>query len=298
MLEFREIKLKDAEKLKNYLNIDKVIMSDRVFQSLYIWKRHYRIGWCEKDGFLFIRNESLEYNMYYMPLGSGDIKKAVELIYATEKGNPFFIALITDQKREEIQNCLDASAVVFETEEEYDYIYSSSDLIGLTGKKYQSKRNFINRFKVEYDGRWSFEAVDPQKDREEILCFLEKWMKIGNRNAEDFIAEEQAVKTALDNYNELGFLGAKLLLDGKIIAFTLAAKQNDDVMDILIEKADETVGAYQMINNEFARAFCGDVTYINREEDMGIEGLKKAKLSYQPVFLVKKYAAECNRETT
>ncbi len=298
MLDFKEIKIKDAERLKKYLNIDGVIMSDRVFQSLYIWRRHYRIGWCEAKGFLFIRNESLEYNMYYMPLGSGDIKPAIELIYATEKDNPFFIALITEQKREDIQKYLDPTAEVFATEEEYDYIYSSSDLIELTGKKYQSKRNFINRFKAEYEGRWSFEAIDPVSDREDILLFLDRWMTLGDRNAEDFIAEIGAVKCALDNYSQLGFYGAKLILDGNIIAFTLAAKQNDGVMDILIEKADNTVGAYQMINNEFAKAFCKDVTYINREEDLGIEGLKKAKLSYQPVFLVKKYAAECNREST
>lgn len=296
MLDFKEIKIKDREILSEYLNIDRAIMSDRVFQSLYIWRRLYRVGYCIKDGFLFIRNESLEYNMYYMPVGEGDISKAIELIYKTEKGNPFFIALITEQKLEEVEKCLDSSAAVFETDEEFDYIYDAQRLISLTGKKLQSKRNFINRFKAEYEGRWSFAPISPQSDKKEILDFLDDWMKNGQRNAEDFLSEREAVRCALDNFDELGFYGAKLMVDEKIVAFTLGAKQNEEVMDVLIEKADNTVGAYQMINREFAEAFCNDVKYINREEDLGIEGLKKAKLSYQPVFLVKKYAAECNRE--
>lgn len=294
-MKFKELEIKDKKIVNEYLNIDGAVMSDRTFASLYIWREHYKIGWCIEDGFLFIRNKSLEYNMYYMPMGRGDISKAVKRIYETEGDTPFFIALITKDRVEEIQNCLDGTAKVFETPEEYDYIYDAQSLINLQGKKYQSKRNFVNRFKAEYEGRWKIEEVDPKRDTDEILAFLENWTKSENRNEEDYIYECQAVKTALENYEELDFTGAKLLLDGRIIAFTLAAKQNGEVMDVLIEKAVDITGAYQMINREFAQNFCAQVKYINREEDLGIEGLKRAKLSYRPLFLTEKYVAECNR---
>ncbi|MGN1081385.1 MAG: DUF2156 domain-containing protein [Acutalibacteraceae bacterium] len=297
MLEFSEIKISDADEMNPYLQLDGAVMSDRTFASLYIWRRHYKLKKCLRDGFLYIRNESGEQNIYYMPLGKGEIYPAIEEIYRTENGRPFSISLITEDRRKEIAECLDETAEIDEIREEFDYVYLSENLIGLSGKKYQSKRNLINRFLAENEGNWEYLDIVPDRDRDQIMEFLDCWINESRESRSDYRYERSAIESALENYDALGFFGAKILVGGKIAAFTLAAKQNDETVDILIEKADnETVGAYQMINHEFAKRRCFKFKYINREEDMGIEGLRRAKMSYHPEFLTEKYAAECNRK--
>lgn len=296
MLDFSNIELSDELALNPYLQCDGAIMSDRTFASIYIWKEHYCLKKCIKDGFLFLKSESRPCPLYYMPLGHGDISGAMSEIYETENGRPFEIALITEERRAEVADCLDETAVIDETREEFDYVYLSENLINLKGKKYQSKRNFINRFMLENQGNWEYRDIVPERDRQEILEFLDCWINGSRESADDYRFERSAIINALDNFKELNLRGARIDVGGKMSAFTLAAKQNDEAIDILIEKADNEIpGAYQMINHEFAVRNCGGFKYINREEDMGIEGLRRAKLSYHPESLTRKYDAECNR---
>ena len=226
-----------------------------------------------------------------MPLGEGSILPAVKQIEADAKFNqrPYSIVLITEDRKLEFDEL--EGYTVTEDRAEFDYIYDSSKMIDLPGKKLHSKRNFINRFLSEYQGKWVYEDVCPQRHREDILAFMREWCENREDN-DDYTYEYSAIIRALDNWKVLKMRGGLLKIDGKVIAFTMATNQGDNVMDILIEKADgNIIGAYQMINNAFASLHCREVKYINREEDLGIEGLRISKLSYKPAFLTKKYAA-------
>lgn len=291
MLDFTDLRIEDREKLQPYLLADGSIQSDRCFSSLYIWSEHYKLKKCIKDGFLFLRGENDDELLYYMPLGEGSILPAVKQIEADAKFNqrPYSIVLITEDRKLEFDEL--EGYTVTEDRAEFDYIYDSSKMIDLPGKKLHSKRNFINRFLNEYQGKWVYEDVCPQRHREDILAFMREWCENREDN-DDYTYEYSAIIRALDNWKVLKMRGGLIKIDGKVIAFTMATNQGDNVMDILIEKADgNIIGAYQMINNAFASLHCREVKYINREEDLGIEGLRISKLSYKPAFLTKKYAA-------
>ncbi len=291
MLDFTDLCLEEREKLDPYLLADGSIQSDRCFSSLYIWSEHYKLKKCIKDGFLFLRAENGDELLYYMPLGEGDILSAVKQIKADAAANkrPYSIVLITETRKAEFDR-LDGYTVT-EDRAEFDYIYDSAKMIDLSGKKLHGKRNFINRFLSEYQGRWVYEDVSSQRNREDILSFMREWCE-SRGDSDDYTYEYSAIIRALDNWKTLKMRGGLIRIDGKVIAFTMATNQGDNVMDILIEKADGNItGAYQMINNAFASLHCREVKYINREEDLGIEGLRISKLSYQPAFLTKKYVA-------
>ncbi len=292
-LTFKELSLEDRALIDPYLQQDGEIMSDRCFASLYIWGEHYRLKYVIAEDSLIFRTQSEDGRYgYYMPLGN--MKAGIAAINEDAQ-HPYSIYLVTKDGKDEMEKVFPEQFAFEEQREDFDYLYNAQSLISLSGKKLHSKRNFINRFLSEYEGQWQYTSVDPVGDYEEIMMFLREWC-MGRDDeeddCEDYRFEYSAIRRALKNYNALGIKGGIIRLNGKIIAFTLAAPQNERAMDILIEKADgEIVGAYPMINNLFAKENCQGFELINREEDMGIEGLRKAKLSYNPVALTEKYKA-------
>lgn len=295
MLDFAPLQITDREQMQPYLQRDGAIMSDRCFSSLYIWGEHYGIKQCIRDNTLFVQAHIQEdICTYYMPLGA-DLARAMALLEqdAAERGLPYEVMLITAAAKEEIEALFPGKYEFEEQRAEYDYIYHAEELISLQGKKLRNKRNHVNRFLTENNGRWEYSEVDPVADYDEIMAFLQEWcMRREGEIGEDYCYEYSAIRRALTNYEQLNMQGGIIRINGKVVAFTLATPQNEQVMDILIEKADADIeGAYQIINNMFASKNCVGYRYINREEDMGIEGLRKAKLSYHPCFLTEKYRA-------
>lgn len=300
MLEFRGLQLSDKELIEPYLAMDGAIMTDRTFASLYIWRELYDVQICIKDGFLYsLSKDHQSFRTYYMPLGNGDLAKAFETIEADAKAvnMPYKIYLVTPAGKAEIEEKLPEKYDFFEDRDNFDYIYRAEDLIALKGKKYHSKRNYINRFRQNYEGRWRYENVDPAAHMDIILNYTREWDKIrqGDGFQEDYRHELEAVKTALVNFDCLKMRGGILWVDDKIVAYTLATIASDNVIDIMFEKADaDCDGAYPMINNQFAIHNFEDIELVNREEDMGIPGLRTAKLSYNPIMFGEKYIATLN----
>ena len=179
----------------------------------------------------------------------------------------------------------------FEADRDYtDYLYLRTDLATLAGKKFQSKRNHVNKFRKTYN----YEYVPLTPDRIPECMELEaEWCKMNNCNQHEGTGNERrALIYALQNFDALGLTGGILHVDGKIAAFTFGMPINEDTFGVHVEKADTRIdGAYAMINYEFANHIPEQYTYLNREEDLGIEGLRKAKLSYQPTILLEKYMA-------
>ena len=175
-----------------------------------------------------------------------------------------------------------------------DYVYLTEDLIKLEGNKYHGKKNHINKFKKNH--AYTYASLTPDLVQE-CLALESQWCDI--RHCELFpglAGEERAIYEALTNMDHLDFKGGVILLNGKVEAFALGEQLNPETAVIHIEKANPAFeGLYQLINQEFCAHEWKDIPYINREQDLGEEGLRKAKLSYHPHHLVKKYTVTLNK---
>jgi hypothetical protein len=179
---------------------------------------------------------------------------------------------------------------VEEDPDQQDYVYLSKDLIDLKGKKYDGKRNHLNYFLRTYS--FSYEKMS-KKHFEQCMELNDVWCKEKKRESELFPnieCEAEVVKEALANFDFLELTGGVILVNGKIKAFAIGEKLTEDTAVVHIEKADPSIrGLSQLINREFVRNEWSNFKYINREQDMGHPGLRKAKMSYHPVKLEKKF---------
>lgn len=293
-MDFSSIDMNRKFDIQTMLNADNHGICEHCFTDLFMWQGHYQTQFSLDDDFLYIKSKDAESNqVYYMaPVGNGDIKSAIlKLIdFAGEKD--FILASVTEEKMNLINAVMPDYFEFFENRDSADYIYLSEKMISLSGKKLHSKRNFINRFIADYN--WSFEQITSE-NIDEVWNFHQKWHKetgcVEEQNSLE--AETCAIKKVVDNFDKLDVFGGILRVDGQVVAFSFGTKSRDDLVVIQIEKADvEYAGAYPMINKMMASEFCSDVMYINREEDLGLEGLRKAKLSYKPEILMMKYYAK------
>lgn len=298
MLEFSKLELSDKDIIEPYLAHDGEIMADRTFASLYIWRQRYDVKICIKNGILYFNGaEYDDKRTYYMPLSlrDGYIKEAFEEIEAdaAEYGMDYQVVLVTSTVRAELEEIFEDKYVCFEDRDSFDYLYNASDLRELRGRKYQAKRNHINKFKSIYDGRWRYEAIGGDEHRRAIKDYTRKWSEARGVDGyqKDYELELQAIEQALDHMNELDIRGGIIWIDDQVAAYTLGAVTNNGkAMDVLFEKADTSYeGSYTAINNMFVVNACEGIEIINREEDLGIAGLRTAKLSYNPVKLTEKH---------
>ncbi len=264
------------------------------FVDLYIWSHKFDTSMCISDGFFFSRARLGGRYSYMLPIGEGDLKEAIGMLAgeAERGGQRLLLHCLTDEMIEELEAAMPGAFEYTPWRDSADYIYLADSLIDLSGKKLHSKRNFVNRFSREFEGRWHFEAIG-EGNIADVCEFQLKWCRKNNCDGDIALVQEQvSINMLLDNYFTLGCFGGILYLDGEAIAFTIASALSEDTVVVQIEKADyEIPGAYQMINWLFARSSCRGFTYINREDDMGIDGLRRAKLSYSPHEIKMKYGA-------
>ena len=236
-------------------------------------------------------------SIYSYPIGNGDKKATIEAILrdSRERGIPCRLSGLTDSDREELESLFPGQFRLRIERDDFDYVYDIHDLADLRGRKFQKKRNHVNRFRAEHP---DYQAVPLQGD--ELLAAREM---VADWYAEralsdphgDYLLESIAIGRAFDHYEALGMEGIALLVDGRVVAVTMGSPLSPDTFDIHFEKAREDVdGAYAAINCEFARDLrlkYPGLQYLNREDDMGLDGLRKAKLSYNPHHLVQKHRA-------
>ena len=298
MLNFRPITLEDKQTIQTYIPSDGMQMCEYCFTDLMIWKDHYDTEICFQDGFLFIRMKTFpeKIPMYLMPVGSGDLEQACRTVMADaeENGVECTFCSIPEEKIPEMSRILGDDYTIKLFDGSWDYLYETKKIQTFSGKKLQSKRNYINRFCKQWEGHWTYEDID-ESNRDDAYQIHLKWCSEDESSCRQgmmYSGETCAVKIALDNLKALGLRGGILRLDGKPIAFTLGSAINSDTFVIQIEKADANIpGAYPMIAQQFAKRNCEGYAYINREEDLGMEGLRKSKKSYRPVKLLGKYTA-------
>lgn len=266
------------------------------FGNAYIWHTAYSTKICRYKDFFICRWGKGDDILYSLPIGKGDFKEAVEKIIAdaVSLGIKPRIYGVTENYKKLLDGYFPDKFSYEYDDSMNDYIYSVEKMASLRGKKYHSKRNHITNFKKN-NPDWSFEAIC--KDNiNDCIALHSKWInERSNDEEEDYSFEFEAVLTAFENYEALGFTGGLLRVGGEAIAYTLGERHSDRLFVTHFEKAPSSVqGAYTIINQEFTKNCLMEYEYVNREEDLGLEGLRKAKQSYNPEIFLVKCTAEYN----
>ena len=289
---FKRAELEDKEIISDYFRRYPSRSCERTFVNVFLWSRKYPVKWAVIDRTLVFKSEDEEHLSFAFPTGEEeDIKKVLPVLkaYCEERGYPFTMYNVTPENYEKLEEWFPGEYEIEYDRDLADYVYEMEKLATLSGKKLHGKRNHINKFKAMYENRWSYEKM--MKDNlEDCFQMALKWRNDnGCNDDEEKNAEMCVTLNSLRLFEELELTGGVLRLDGEIIAFTMGEPVSEDTFVVHIEKAFADVqGAYPMINQQFVSNECGEYQYINREEDTGAEGLRKAKLSYRPVFLVEK----------
>ena len=207
---------------------------------------------------------------------------------AKEAGCKFRLWGLTKQETEQLEEAMPGMFRFQLDRDASDYIYASQDLIHLAGRKFHGKRNHLARFQRSYN--WSYEDITPENYADCKKIAHEWCVQNGGCGKEDGTDDETcAINMAFRSFEELKLSGGLLRVDGKPVAFTVGEEINPEVYLLHFEKAlSGYEGLYAAINHEYAANHLENYRYINREEDLGIEGLRKAKLSYNPAILLEK----------
>lgn len=288
-MEFKTPTLEDKEELDYYLTQDSTRSCDFNTANVILWNRFYDMTYAIIDG-LFVAHTEEEGGSFSFPMGKGDKKKVLECLMkeCKKQGVPFVLHGVTHEMEEEFLKMFGEIYEIEYDRDEADYIYDREKLATLSGKKLHGKRNHIHRF--EDNHQWSYEKLSDENQLE-TLAMLMEW-KLANCDPQDLEKHEEICvsKNSLIYYKELGLVGGVLRADGKIVAFSIGEPAlNPDTFVVHIEKAfPEIQGAYPMINQQFVLHEMEGFRYVNREEDLGEEGLRRAKMSYRPVFMEEK----------
>ncbi len=286
MFNFRQVSLSDRELINKYVSKVNFGTTETAFLDLFIWAGNYNTCIAEDDGILYGRVGKEGEFAYLFPIG--DLQRAINTLLDIEGDSLRFVG-VTDEARVKIENTFPDKFEFIEQRDNFDYVYLSESLINLPGRKLHSKRTNINKF-LAYTDDFSFEEIN-EGNMDEVLKFQKKWFSDNlESHGESLNAENCAILRAFRHFDELGIRGGLLRVNGEVSAYSLGTPINSEYYLISVEKGNtEIPGIYQMINKMYAEHFCKNYKYINREEDMGNEGLRSAKLSYRPEFLIKKY---------
>ena len=306
--------IQDFEYLSANLNNAKLFGSDTSIANLFLLQEKYNTELKIQKNILFRYYYGSENRTGYgFPLclkntskakaPSDDwLKTALEYIFEDAKLQNRTVAfcLLTSEQKTMINDCLEkhfpGKTINWKTNrDDCDYIYLRNNLAELPGSQYQKKRNHISRFIRTYSAEgisWEFKSYPENDIADDILIVSQKWYEEKEGESEIVLRlEHESIEQALQNQQLLNLTGGVLYINGQPAAMTLAAPISPDVLDVIYEKSYgdyEQNGAYAVINQQFARR-CQSFLYLNREEDMGVEGLRKAKLSYKPEIILEKF---------
>lgn len=289
MLDFHPLRLEDIPTLRSYFSHNPSRICDTTLGTAFIWRDMYRTEYAVYDGSLYFKVDYPGLGATFtLPLGGSRQEHFRQIAdYCCRRGMPIAFYPVPKEELEDLQNFFPNSAAV-STRDSFDYLYRAEDLMFFRGKKLSGQRNHVNKFLKTY-GNWAFRAITPE-DIPAVRAFLDRYAAGREKASASFHEDIAKTHEVLEHYQDYGFLGGMLLVDGQIVGFSLN-EIIGDTMFTHIEKADRDYqGCYQMLVAQAAQAFArGDVAYINREDDAGDLGLRTSKLSYHPVALLEKY---------
>lgn len=283
---FRKVNMQDKTVFDRYKKADSRY-SENSFVTLYLWDKYYNLHLCEEDGFLFIRFTIDGKNQYLFPMGEGDCKKAFDKLLDEEE--KLALRFVTDWQKDFIEKNYPNEFDFVLREDLCDYVYETDRMISLSGKKLHGKKNHVNFFEKTYN--YTYETITEEVLNNECRKLLLTWIDDKTKNVNPI--EHDAMEKIMDNYAFFNIVGGLIRVDGEIVAMTFGERLTEDTVLVQVEKAREDIrGAYPMINKLYLENEWSDTTFVNREEDMGLEGLIKAKESYCPIFKTLKYQAK------
>lgn len=290
MLEFETPTINDAAFARPLLENSANMGADFNFANHLAWGRTYNLKCCKYDNLYILSAGQNDTLRFLLPVGNGDLKSAFGEMkkYSESFSKPLEIYGITDATLPIITAHFGENFKIYEDRDSFDYIYLSEKTVSFSGKKMHSKRNHLKRFCQNY--AFEYRQIE-ERDFDDCIAFAaQSYNENMSYDDESAVGEQYAIHTFFEHFDRLKMQGGVLRIDGKVCAFTLGSAINSSVCDINIEKANRRFeGSYTAICNCFAKSYGCNFKYINREEDLGIDGLRKSKLSYCPEFLLKKY---------
>jgi len=289
MEDFKPVELDDKNVFDHFFFQDPPQTSELTFTNLFMWRHRYNPLWRRWNDCVLIILRPLDSLAFGLPpVGLGNKRAALDFLSKSleDSANQVMICRVANDF---VDRYVDPKQYdVVKDPDNSDYVYLADDLINLPGNKYHAKKNHINRFMKDYE----FEYRDLDLDL--VHCCLnlqESWCEVkdcGENPA--LMAEDMAIYEALKNYEELDYKGGVILINSKVEAFSLGEMLNPETAVVHVEKANpEIPGLYAVINQLFCKEAWSQVNYMNREQDLGVKGLRKAKQSYYPHHMVEKF---------
>jgi hypothetical protein len=295
MIQLQEITIDKKDLIDRYLKLNCIESSEFTFTNLFMWRQSYNIKYTIINDLLIVfGGKTAQFATF--PIGDtsreNDIRNAISEIlrYFKATNQTAMIRLCSEESVELLHKLFPNQFTITEDVNMFDYVYSIPELISLSGKKFHQKRNHINKFKSLYE--FEYRKITAENLNECIELF-ERWC-IG-RTAENIELSEgkQAFDEFITNFESLDDVrGGGIYVENKLIAFSFGEPLCGHTVVIHFEVADtQYLGAFPMINQQFLENEWNVFQFVNREEDMGLEGLRRAKRSYNPVTMIKKYVA-------
>jgi hypothetical protein len=265
------------------------LISEMTFTNLFIWRCYYQFQVASGQEFVTLRAQPQGANPFFFPpIGKGNTQSWVLdcLNFFENQGIPPRFERIPASLVSELSYFSGLQVVA--DRDNSDYVYPISKLIRLSGNKYHTLKNHINRFNKKYT--WEYLPLTPNL-MEECLILQEEWCRskkcVEHHN---LLNEDQAIVEAIKKMNLLNYKGGVIRINKKVEAFTLGELLNPETVVIHIEKANpELPGLYPVLQQQFLEREWSLIPFVNREQDLGIEGLRKSKLSYHPEFMMDKF---------
>lgn len=287
--DFLPISMKQLSLIQKYLDIKKYEESNHNLVNMILWLEWYPLFCVEEDNYLLLLGIHEGELFIYMPLCEDKyfdeaILKAKSIF--DKYGVNFVLSCFTKEAMDKVLKLFPGYCAC-PARESYDYVYSVEKLKTFAGKKLQKKRNHLNAFYKEYENRFVYEKMS-QENIKECKEFLENWKADSD---DDFLqAERRGVQRILDLFGKINYAGGCIRVDGEVKAFAIGSKLSDRMCQENIEKADSEIrGLYQAMMKEFLSHEFSDFEYVNREDDMGYDNIRQAKMAYHPEFMIEKY---------
>lgn len=287
-MEFKPFRIEDKARIDSYFTVHHYEQIDCTFNTLFLWQDAYQTSWAEQDGILFVRAGTGKDTFFMPPFAKEEENFVHGLALIHEEydrlGLPFRLKSASSWVTEQIERLVPGKYDFIEDRDNEEYIYRTEDMIRLPGKKLRMKKNHLNGFLRQY-ADYQYEAIT-KENLEDAKAGIHDWfLRHG-----DIEEEEQAIKRCFDHWDALGVKGAVIRIYGKVEAFTNGDSINEKMAHIIFEKANPEIrGLYQAINRDFLIHEFAETEFVNREEDLGLPGLREAKMGYHPDHLTEKY---------
>ncbi len=293
--QFKQLEIEDRESISEILCAYQPETSELTFTNLFIWRKHYGTQWSLWHDRLLLLCTNGDGSLCGLPpVGPPSRAEAVRLLLAflREEKKQALPCIVRADRRLVQELGPSADFIIQPQREHFDYVYNTGDLIGLAGRRYHAKKNHVNKFRSSCS--FSYQPLTAGHVQA-CLKLQDAWCDC-NRCTEDMnlMGEWQAIKELLGAFDRLAVQAGLIIIDGAVEAFALGELLNADTAVVHIEKANARIpGLYAVMNQQFCEHAWSGVRFINREQDLGDDGLRQAKLSYHPERLVEKFKITC-----